>query len=528
VTPRSEPQASSTEPDASSPEPDASSPEPDASSPEPRRALTAGLVLGVTVMAFGSLAVVTIAPRIPAELGGLAHYGWIFSANLLASLVGTVWGGAQADRRGPGRAFVLGLAAFLLGSALAALAPSMLALILARGLQGLGGGAVITCIYVAVTLAYPDGERARVIVLLSAAWVLPALIGPAAAGMVAELTSWRWVFAALVPLTGLVGLLALPSFLALSHRSAAQPGRGPGRLWSALLLAASVGVGLWSLTAPAPVYVRLLAVAAALAVAPGALARLTPERTLRLAPGLASVVAARGLFFAGFVAVEVYLALMLTDLLGLSSAVTGAVIASGALVWTLGSWVQARLDGARARVAPAQGADATPWGAHGPVHPFARALALALALARRRELRVLLGTVVLCCGLGAQLAALAVAGPGGERAAAALTVALLGWLVAGLGIGFAHAGSTVLAFERAELEHAEAGTVSAALQLADGVGAATATGVAGALLALLAPVSGLAAGVAAAYGVGLGAAGLSLLAAWRIGALPLRSRAAVP
>ena len=472
----------------------------------PGRALTVGLVLGVTVMAIGALAVVTVAPRIPADLGGFELYGWIFSANLLATLVGTVWGGSQADRHGPGRAFVLGLTAFVLGSAVAALAPSMTVVIVARALQGLGGGAVVTCIYVVVSMAYPDRARARVMALLSSAWVLPALLGPAAAGLVAELASWRWVFAALVPFASLVAFLTVPSFLGLGKGDAdgviAGGASDRGRLLTSLLLAVAVGAGLWALAGPAPGWLRLLVGAIALLLAPQALARLTPPRTLWLAPGLASVVAARGLFFAGFIAVEVYLALMLTDLLGVSSVVTGLVIASGALVWTAGSWAQARLDGLRERAH-----ETSPW------H----------ALSQRRERRVLLGAAVLSAGLLVQLAALGLAGSGATGTATVLAVALLGWSFAGIGIGFAHAGASVLAFERAEVERVEPGTVSAALQLADGVGAATATGVAGALLALLTPGAGLAVGLTAAYAVGLAAAALSLVAACRIGPTPARS-----
>ncbi len=466
---------------------------------ESRKALTLGLVLGVSVMAIATLAVVTIAPLIAAELGGLEHYGWLFSANLLASLIGTVWGGAQADRHGPGRAFLLGLGAFVLGSALAALATTMAVVIAARALQGLGSGAVITCIYVAVSLAYPDRARARIMAFLSSAWVLPALLGPAAAGMLAELASWRWVFAALVPLASLVAVLSVPSFLSFRKPPTARTA-DHGPLLRAALLALAVGSGLWSLGATsAPVWARALALALAFGVAPPTLARLMPPRTLRLAPGLASVVSARGLLFAGFITVEVYLALMLTGLLGLSSAVTGLVIATGALVWTLGSWAQARLDGA-----PEEGLPA-----------------LLRPLCRQRELRVRLGVQVLATGLALQLLALAL--PTG----AALAVALAGWSAAGVGIGFAHSGSSVLAFERAELEGVEPGAVSAALQLADGVSAATSTGVAGALLALVVGQTGLALGLAAAYGVGVVAVGLSLLAAARIGPRPARSSPAV-
>ncbi|TVR89335.1 MAG: MFS transporter [Trueperaceae bacterium] len=487
----------------------------------PDRALTVGLVLGVTVMAFGALAVVTVAPRIPAELGGFDRYGWLFSANLLATLVGTVWGGVQADRHGPSRAFLAGLGAVIAGSALAAVAPTIDVVVAGRVLQGLGSGSVVTCIYVAVSVAYPDAARARVLALLSSAWVLPALIGPAAAGAVAELASWRWVFAALVPLAAVVAVLTVPSFLALSARPArrqveAAPARGTRadrRVLVSLALAFGIGAGLWSVAAAAPAALRWLVAALALSIAIPSLARLTPIGTLRLAPGLASAVAARGLLFAGFISVEVYLALMLTEALGLSSTVTGLVIATGALVWTAGSWTQARLEHMRDAAQPAG------WG---------RTLGL------RRDLRVRIGVAVLGLGVATQIVALAFAPTqvvGLEGAAGpglALLVASIGWALAGLGIGFAHASSSVLAFERAELEGVEAGAVSSALQLSDGVAAASATGVAGALLALLTPQAGLAVGLAAAYGVGAAAVGLSLLAAWRIGAPPTRSSRAAP
>ena len=467
-------------------------------SASPGRALTLGLVLGVTVIALASLAVVTIAPLIPAELGGFERYGWIFSANLLATLLGTVWGGAQADRYGPGRAFGLGLVAFVLGSTLAALAPSREVLVAARALQGLGGGAVITSIYVVVSLAYPDAERARVLALLSSAWVLPALLGPAAAGLIAEATSWRWVFASLVPFVIAVAFLTLPSFRALAASAPGPSAAARGRLLAASLLSLAVGGALWALDAEAAPLLRLAVALAALILAPATLRRLLPPGTLRLQPGVGAVIVARGLLFAGFITVEVYLALTLTELLGLSSAVTGLVIATGALVWTTGSWTQARLEALRR--APARS---------GALH----------MLGRRREVRVVLGVAVLTCGIALQLLALAV-GTGGGSTATTLAITLGGWALAGLGIGFAHASASVAAFERAELEGVEAGTLSSGLQLADGVAAATATGVAGALLAGLAPQHGMPPAIAAAYGVGACAALVSLWAAWRIGAVP--------
>src|SRR5262245_57089030 len=82
-----------------------------------RRTLTAGLVLTVTLVAFEALAVVTILPVVVDDLGGLRLYGWLTSAFFLGSLVGIVGAGDQADRRGPGRPFGLGVALFAVGLA---------------------------------------------------------------------------------------------------------------------------------------------------------------------------------------------------------------------------------------------------------------------------------------------------------------------------------------------------------------------------------------------------------------------------
>ena len=68
--------------------------------------LTLGLALVVVATAFEALAVATILPTTTAELGGLAWYGWTFSAFMLANLVGITVGGNETDRRGPARPFI--------------------------------------------------------------------------------------------------------------------------------------------------------------------------------------------------------------------------------------------------------------------------------------------------------------------------------------------------------------------------------------------------------------------------------------
>src|SRR5207245_11215731 len=71
-----------------------------------RRALTVGLVLTTTFIATEALVVITIMPQVARELGGLTLYGWVFSAFMLGSLVGTVAAGREADRTGPVRPYL--------------------------------------------------------------------------------------------------------------------------------------------------------------------------------------------------------------------------------------------------------------------------------------------------------------------------------------------------------------------------------------------------------------------------------------
>jgi MFS family permease len=143
-----------------------------------RRALTIGLVLTITFMAAEALAVVTILPQVARDLGGIHLYGWVFSAFLLGSMVGIVAAGREADRSGPARPYVAGVVLFAAGLVVAGLAPSMIVLVCGRVLQGLGAGAVPAVAYVTIGRSFPEQLRARMMAVLSTAWVVPGVVGP--------------------------------------------------------------------------------------------------------------------------------------------------------------------------------------------------------------------------------------------------------------------------------------------------------------------------------------------------------------
>src|SRR5260221_12562056 len=189
-----------------------------------RRALTAGLVLTVTFGASGALAVVTVMPLVARDLGGVRLDGWVFSGFMLGSVVGIVAAGREAGRRGPAGPFVAGLVLFGSGVAVAGLAPSMGVLVAGRVLQGLGAGAVPAVAYASIGRSLPGPLRARMMAVLSTAWVAPGLAGPALSAEVARLFGWRWVFLGLLPVVAVAGSIAVPALVRLG-----PPGSAPAQ-----------------------------------------------------------------------------------------------------------------------------------------------------------------------------------------------------------------------------------------------------------------------------------------------------------
>src|SRR6266508_387569 len=204
------------------------------------RSLTIGLVLTVSGAAFEALAVATTLPATIRDLGGLALYGWAFSAFMLANLIGITVAGAEADSQGPARPFIAGIATFVLGLIVVGLAPSMAIVILGRAVQGFGAGVISSVAYIVIGRGYPEEAKPRMLAVLSSAWVVPGLIGPALAGLISDIAGWRWVFLGLVPFLVIGAILTLPSLRQLSGGHAAP------RDWSAYIAALrlSVGAGL--------------------------------------------------------------------------------------------------------------------------------------------------------------------------------------------------------------------------------------------------------------------------------------------
>ena len=324
------------------------------------RAMSIGVLMSVSIVAFQALGVGTVMPAVARDLGGLVHYGWAFSAFMLASVVGSVAAGQDTDRAGPVRAYLAAVGSFAAGSVLAALAGTWAMLLGGRVLEGLGAGALGVVTYASASRAYPVAMYGRMLALMSSAWVLPSLAGPAVAGLVADHTTWRWVFVFLLPFLPVAVVLTLPGLRALrAARRRRRPGR---RLPQALALAAGIGLLLERARAGARGRAARARRRGGRCSPCGRSAGLMPAGTLRAARGLPSGIVVRGLLAVAFLGCDAFMPLALTELRGFSSSQAGLVISAASLSWSLGSFLQARLDRARRRRGPAAAAARRPGG----------------------------------------------------------------------------------------------------------------------------------------------------------------------
>lgn len=182
---------------------------PDSFPPMPPRgvlyATVGGLMLTLLLAALDQTIVGTAMPRIVAELQGFDHYAWVTTAYLLTSTTVVPLVGRLGDLYGRKRFLIGGAAFFLAASALCGLAQDMTQLILFRGLQGMGGGVLMSTVFASIGTLFPPSERARVQGLFSAVFALSSIVGPLLGGYLTDSLSWRWVFYVNLP----VGIAAL-------------------------------------------------------------------------------------------------------------------------------------------------------------------------------------------------------------------------------------------------------------------------------------------------------------------------------
>src|SRR6266487_3064483 len=305
------------------------------------RRLTLGLILIILGPAFETLAVATILPKIVADLGGLSFYGWSFSAYMLATLVGLILAGDEADQRGPALPFLIGMVSFVLGLILATTAPSMIVFVLSRAVQGFGAGILVSVIYACVGQGYPERLKPRMVAILASAWALPGLIGPALAGIISDFFSWRWVFLGLVFVLPLVASLVLPALKKLTLLIKKREARtfDIRRLLATAGLVVGAGMTLTGLQVQS-VPIALVLLLCGLALGIPSLRFVLPPGTLRVKAGLPAAIGNIGLLSIAFFGAEAFLPLTLISIRGQNTIIAGIALTAATLSWTAGSWLQ--------------------------------------------------------------------------------------------------------------------------------------------------------------------------------------------
>ncbi len=182
-----------------------------------RLAIVGAVMLGLFLSALDQTVVGTALPTIVTDLGGNSLYVWVVTAYLLTSTVTIPIYGKLSDIFGRKIMLIIGISLFLVGSALSGLSQNMAELILFRGLQGLGAGALFPISLAVIGDLFTPRERGKYQGFFGAVFGLAFLVGPFLGGFITDNISWHWVFYVNVPI-GIVALAVISSILP-NHRS---------------------------------------------------------------------------------------------------------------------------------------------------------------------------------------------------------------------------------------------------------------------------------------------------------------------
>jgi len=180
------------------------------------------VMVGVFLGALDQTVVGTALPRIITDLGGNNLYTWAFTAYLLTATISGPLYGKLSDLFGRRPVFLFGIGVFMLGSLLSGLTTAMWQFVLARGVQGLGAGALFPIAMATIADLFAPHERGRYQGLFGAVFALSSLLGPAIGGLITDTIGWHFVFFVNLPV-GAVVLLTVRRYLPQYHPAGVRP-----------------------------------------------------------------------------------------------------------------------------------------------------------------------------------------------------------------------------------------------------------------------------------------------------------------
>ena len=175
-------------------------------------AALAALILVLLLAVLDQTIVAIALPTIVRELGELSHLSWVVTAYLLASTIVAPLYGKLGDMYGRKIVLQIAIVVFLVGSVLCGLSQTTAQLVLARGLQGIGGGGLIVTATAVVGDLVPPRERGRYQGIFGAVFGIATIVGPPLGGLLVDHLSWRWIFYINLP-TGAVALFLVGAIL---------------------------------------------------------------------------------------------------------------------------------------------------------------------------------------------------------------------------------------------------------------------------------------------------------------------------
>lgn len=306
------------------------------------RVVTIAVFVATFMTAIEGTIVTTAMPTIVGSLKGIEIMNWVFSIYLLTNAMFTPIYGKLADKVGRKPIFLIGTFIFMIGSALCGFSYSMLHLIIARAIQGIGAGAMMPVALTIVADLYTAEKRAKVLGFTSTAWGIASVVGPLAGGIIVDLLSWHWIFFINVP----IGILLLWLIGAFLYEPKMKRKTGKMDVWGSIslmvmLLAFLVGVqylgdeGL-SIRVGFLFFVSLSSLIVFSQIEKRVADPVIPLPIFRNRLFvLANLVAA---LVSGFLmGVEVYIPMWMQGVLGISAGIGGLVLAPQSILWVYGS-----------------------------------------------------------------------------------------------------------------------------------------------------------------------------------------------
>lgn len=171
--------------------------------------IMAELMIGLLVAALDNSIISTAMPKIISNLQGMEYYVWPFTSYMLTSTISIILFGKLSDFYGRKNILISGIVTFVISSVLCGFATNIFELIIFRGIQGIGGGILISLPFILVGEIFSPRERSKYMGILASVFGVSSVLGPILGGVITDTMGWRWIFFVNIP----IGIIAVTTLM---------------------------------------------------------------------------------------------------------------------------------------------------------------------------------------------------------------------------------------------------------------------------------------------------------------------------